>query len=174
MFDYILANVPHTGSIFTIKLLEVAGHVHSKNYMHWHWRVNSLALPQAPRILMTARDPYLSAIRTLTDNDPFDDICARWYSFIECKDFIDQYFVLDIGCREADRLEHVRNALDFCGITMTDKVVDYVAAWKPENTSESLAKQEYLETGKLPDGYDWSRLDDAVAWYKSLPSNDYV
>ena len=183
MNNYILATVPHTGTVFAEGMLRTVGQVGSA-VKQWHWKADSLALPSEPRVLVTARDPYLSVIRFLYSGEPFESACSIWNTFLECKDFVD-HFVLDVGCRKEDRFDHLCAALDFCEVdysAYTDALVSYADEWKPANTSEEYAgdqsrkhfRTEYLETGKLPDGYDWDKLDAAVAWYKSLPTNDYV
>jgi hypothetical protein len=181
MGNYTLATVPHTGAVFTIGLLEAAGQTQGIDFKHWHWKSKVLALPEQPRALVTARNPHLSVIRTLYEGELFEPACNTWNNFIECLDFID-YFALDIGCREENRIDHVREALDFCELECNDAVIEYVSEWSPQNTSKERHgveayehfRTDYLETGKLPDGYDWQRLDNAIGWYKSLPTNDYV
>jgi hypothetical protein len=76
-----------------------------------------------------------------------------------------------------------------------DAIVEYANNWKPLNVTDNPDKQRYLEEGILPETQvvnihrklvprretventltkeiDWSAFDDAVAWYKSLPTND--
>ena len=107
-------------------------------------------------------------------------------------------FILDMGCREEDRVEHLCDFVRHIGKDpdeYMDDILEYADGWKPLNTSNSVEKRKYLELGQLPETQilnihrklvprretvettltkkiDWTAFDNAVAWYKSLPTND--
>ncbi len=86
------------------------------------------------------------------------------------------YFIFDIGCQEENRLNHALEAIRFIGIVDETQcrhdIIPYVEKWEPINESHSEYKTEYLETGKLPNEYDWNLLNEAVEWYKALTTNE--
>ncbi len=174
--SFALMTVPHTGATFTSNLLALAGEVP----MHYHWKGYGTWLPGVP-LLITVRDPYLSAIRFIYSNQSIESCAEMWNESIDALPFVD-HFLYDVGCREEDRITHTADMFEFCQRTMTPEIEKYVSEWKPLNTSENYDgdltvkdfKANYLKDGSLPDGYNWSLLDDAVAWYKGLPTNDYV
>jgi hypothetical protein len=70
------------------------------------------------------------------------------------------------------RLNCAQNAIKFIGIDLElDRINDYVEKWIPQNESTSIYKTKYLETGELPEGYDWNLLNEAVEWYNKLLTN---
>lgn len=150
--------------------------------MHSHWKGDGTTwLPGIP-LLITVRDPYLSAIRFIYAGQSIESCAEMWNESIDALPFVD-HFLFDIGCREEDRMAHTADMLEFCQRTMTPEVEKYISAWKPVNSSEEYNrgiesakdfKSNYLKDGTLPDGYDWSLFDNAVAWYKGLPTNDHV
>lgn len=180
-----LATVPHTGAHFVVDLLRIVG---VRNLLHWHWRVRPRALPQQSKFLITARDPYLTALRYIHNGDSMEDVAKTWKTCISNLYNIDHY-IIDMACRKEDRLEHIYNAMRFIDIDpipYTTELDSFINAWKPVHTTEEMIvrghgvegtennKAIYLETGELPEGYDWSTLDEAFEWYKSLSTNDYV
>lgn len=183
-YKFTLYTVPHTGAHFTVDLLNIVG-LTPKDYPTMHWQTHAKPLPTSPKFLLTARDPYLVGLRYILKGNSIETLAHQWARQITNLYNID-HFVLDIGCREADRLTHVCDALNFLDIDPDPCMVrlrPYVNAWKPLNSTEESVggvvgaeknKEQYLLTGKLPQEYDWSILDDAVQWYKSLPTNDYV
>lgn len=187
-FTMCLTTVPHTGTVFAERLLDQIGLPPHNSYTGMHWNPYPYVLPDEPKLLITARDPYLTALRFITEGDTIEPVALAFDNCIANLYNVDHY-LLDIGCRETDRLEHVCNLARFLDIDPDlhmEKLVPFVEAWKPVNTTKEVLsrglfaegtennKAEYLETGKLPNGYDWNVLDNAVTWYKSLPTNDYV
>lgn len=107
-------------------------------------------------------------------------------------------FIVDVGCREADRVEHLCDFARHVGKDpddYMDAIVEYANAWKPLNVTDNPIKQAYLKDGTLPETQvlnikrklvprretvettltkkiNWAAFDDAIAWYKSLPTND--
>ena len=202
-----LYTVPHTGAHFTIELLKRLGiehasgtgffHIHSPQVIIDDWSAGGWYTISNTNCIVTARDPILTGIRYIYNNQPVSQVTNNWISFLESLDHLSNYFVLDVGCREEDRLQHLRDLAVFVGKNPNTPIIEeYAAGWKPLNKSNNEMKQRYLETGELPktqiyrapqpgiqypreDQYvdnvleiDWSALDDAVAWYKSLPTND--
>lgn len=193
--------VPHTGTHFATKFLDTLGIERSRQYKpfplssktHW-WRCHAAQGPSgdcaehdvadsaiipAAKLVVTARDPYLSAIRYFgPGRRPMAKLKYRWDTFLSVlEERKKPYFILDIGCREKDRYQHLLDLAEYTGVSYDEDVVrKYADSWKPENATDTSAKAAYLANGVLPelecDG-TWSMLDDAVAWYKTLPTNDY-
>lgn len=181
--DAVLLTVPYTGTHFTRILLEVAGamsHPRSKVYVpHAHWLDANVTEDwtkiMQTKVLVTARDPYLSAIRSIKtgQEDPIEFIANAWELCFTGMNEMD-YFVFDIGSPSAARrLAHAQDAMNFIGIDdeMLSRIDDYVERWEPANESFNVQKDEYLNTGNLPEGYDWSLLDNAKAWYRALTTH---
>lgn len=176
----ILLTVPYTGTHFTRTLLQIAGAMpfpQSYSYVpHAHWLDENVAEDWAKivqtKILITARDPYLSAIRAISTSqeNPVDFIADSWAVCFTCMNETD-HFVFDIGGPKEKRLAHARDAINFIGAKEIDRIDDYIARWEPANESFNDHKSEYLKTGKLPSGYDWTVLDTAVNWYKALTTH---
>jgi len=129
----------------------------------------------ARKLVVTARDPYLSAIRwiSLTSNT-VQDMYYAWNYFFDVLDK-KEYFIVDIGCREQDRAQHICDLAQFINVEYDmERVEDFALAWKPEYSSNTSAKQSYLGSGNLPPAKTgtWSMLDDAVKWYANLKTND--
>lgn len=201
-----LLTVTHTGTHFAIAFLELLGIPHNagKNYTHIH------ASPEldshmkerfeeliGTKCIVTARDPILSGLRYIHNRAPVTQIAGCWNVFLEVLPWMDA-FVLDVGCRESDRVEHLCDFARHVGKDpdeYMDAIVEYAEAWKPLNVTHNVEKRRYLEQGILPKEQvinihrklvprretvettltkeiDWSAFDDAVAWYKSLPTND--
>lgn len=182
--EAILLTVPYSGTNFTNKLLETAGASHNHNWGTYipqaHWLDSNCTddwykIVQTKAII-TARDPFLSAIRSIKVNqeDPVKFIADSWAACFKGMEELD-YVILDIGCRESDRLENALNVIRFAGIDeekYMDNIVPFVNAWIPENESYSEHKTNYLKSGRLPDGYDWSQLYEAAIWYNKLLTNE--
>jgi len=182
--DFTLCTVPHTGAHFIIGLLETVGLQSSIDYGVDEWGIRGRMLPLQSKFLILARDPYLTALRYIYNGEPMENVAKTWKVCFANLYNID-YFIIDIGCRKEDRLEHICDAMKFLNIDFElhmEKLKSYIEAWKPLNTSEEFFgveseegnKAAYLATGELPEGHDWGLLDEAVEWYKSLPTNDYV
>lgn len=179
--DAILLTVPHTGTTFVRTLLTKVGadsDPYAKAYVpNAHWLDEGIAetwdkIVQT-KLIITARDPYLSAIRAIKTNEenPVEWIADAWTL---CFDAMSKtkHVVFDIDCPEQTRLSCAQNVVKFIGIDLySDRIDGYVEKWIPQNESHSEHKTEYLETGKLPEGYDWSLLDTTVEWYKALTTN---
>jgi len=183
-----LMTVPHTGAHFVTDLLETVGLLLPNEYTTAHWPTYSKSLPPESKFLITVRDPYLSALRYLYNGYPIEDAAKSWNICLANLYNVDHY-IIDIGCRKEDRLEHICSAIKFINMNpdnYMEKLQPYVDLWTPiHTTEESIArgrgvdceknnKSIYLETGGLPNGHDWSLLDNAVEWYKALPTNDCV
>lgn len=191
----ILYTVPHTGTNFVASFFKHLGLESPDHWFRYHtarchpdnlhksaFRITGVRALEAEKLIVTARDPYLSAIRWIGDSDYEEDSGDRrtpqqmawsWGHMFDVLKKRDDYFIVDIGCRQSDRLELLREAADYMEIdyNMAD-IESFAEAWKPQNSSDTGPKQAYLRDGTLPDG-DWHYLDDAVAWYKSLPTNDF-
>ena len=179
--DAILLTVPHTGTTFVRTLLSKAcadSDPYAKAYVpDAHWLDEGIAenwdkIVQT-KLIITARDPYLSAIRAIKNGqeNPVEWIADAWTL---CFDAMSKtkHVVFDIDCPVQARLNCAQNAIKFIGIDLAlDRIDGYVERWIPQNESTSIYKTEYLEIGKLPNGYDWELLDDAVEWYKALTNN---
>jgi hypothetical protein len=130
----------------------------------------------------------LSALRSIYNGEQIEAAAKSWNTCLTNLYNVDHY-IIDIGCRKEDRLDHICGAIKFIDMNpdqYMEKLQPYVNSWTPVyTTEESIArghgvdceknnKSIYLETGELPDGHDWSLLDKAVEWYKLLPTNDCV
>ena len=215
-----LFTVPHTGTHFAIGFMKELGIEHGRRtpldcpdprpsgFFHCHapgcsieeWNNgNRETIFSSTKCLVTARDPYLTGIRYIHNNQPAYLIVRHWNSFLQSLDMLPEYFVLDVGCRKEDRIQHLRDAAKFLGKDTSryeSAIEEYANKWIPLNVTNNGIKQAYLKTGELPkiqerklsrDGskilpkgefiqttleIDWSEFDGAVAWYKSLPTND--
>lgn len=185
----VLHTVPHTGTHFVEAAFETMGLERGKDYCRAHApRVHKKAMYPAQahqlytaltaqKLVVTARDPYLSAIRWVTaaPNRTVLQMSFAWDHFFDTLSR-KEYFIVDIGCREQDRIQHLYDLGGFLGVDYDEQQISkFAEAWKPEYSSNTDAKQQYLKTGALPHTNlgKWSLLDEAVAWYKSLPTNDY-
>jgi hypothetical protein len=179
--EAILLTVPYTGTHFTRMLLELVdarAQLFGKAYVPTaHWLDENIAEDwdkiMQTKVLVTARDPYLSAIRSIKtgQENPVAFIADAWDVCFTAMDKMN-YFIFDIGCAKQDRLSHAQNAIKFISIDLDlGQIDDYIDDWTPENESVSEHKTKYLETGELPEGYDWSMLDSAVDWYKLLTTH---
>lgn len=186
----VLYTVPHTGTNFVAKFLDEIGLDPGNDF----WRIHAYRIPDdevsagqlmmeqkvldADKAIVTARDPYLSAIRYFHQSSRANLIHLNWswgrfFNVINSRD----YYLVDIGCRKEDRLEMMNGLLSYLGYECDADIVEkFVSEWKPENSSDSKAKQDYLENGTLPAlnaSETWDLLSDAVEWYKDLPLNDF-
>ena len=215
---FTLLTVPHTGTHFAMRFFELLGakkdheiverdrrNEHSPiNAWYWHLHTDRRPFSQMPgtakqryerclrnnrRLIVTARDPYLSVFhyRSKSPSHTLEHQAGNWNMFL---DIVEQRnpFILDIGCRDEDREQHLRDAVEYLNLRNYDDSIigEYAANWTPQNSSGNTEKEEYLRTGKLPHpGYvflggrepgpklSWIMLDRAVAWYKNLHTNDY-
>jgi len=193
-----LHTVPHTGTHFVTKIFtDVFGLTQKTdwNRVHATWVAPSQLRPpelvmiqtamEAEKLIVTARDPYLSAIRWIGKKNQYrggrplnrgvDEMYNSWNHFFDVLSK-KEYFIVDIGCREKDRVQHISNLVDFLDIEVDIGLVkDFASTWKPEYTSDSNEKQTYLNSSVLPvaNKGSWDMLDDAVKWYASLDTNDY-
>ena len=184
-----LHTVPHTGTHFVMKAftnvfkLEKCKdwyRTHTPRAMPGHLKVHEQEMIdsalRAPIVVVTARDPYLSAIRWLgRPGRTVQDMGWAWQHFFKVLEKR-QPFIVDIGCREADRFKHLCDLGDYLGVEYNIKdVQEFANAWKPEYSSDTGAKKSYLQTGVLPHPRkgSWNLLDEAVEWYKNLNTNDY-
>jgi len=178
MPDAILLTVPYTGTNSIIQLFRgLCAHSHIPD-AHWtdsiieeQWNIIIHA-----KVIITARDPYLSAIRTIHNKqeNPIE-VCANAWNICLSKLPEVHHFVFDVGCQESERLKQCVDVVNFSGIVAEWHISDierYATDWAPHNESHSEHKTRYLETGELPEGYDWSLLDEAVEWYDNLLTND--
>jgi hypothetical protein len=185
MFKYrvpkaILLTVPYTGTHFARSLFSIVDPLSIHDVPSAHWldgNVRELWDKIIRRkLVITARDPYLTAIRSIQTGheDPITFIAQSWETCFEAIQVAD-HFILDIGCQKERRLKHALAAINFigseCEAHNEQQVAAFVDAWLPENESQSKYKTEYLETGNLPDEYDWSLLDEASEWYNALLTN---
>ena len=201
-----LLTVTHTGTHFAIAFLELLDIPHNagRNYTHHHAApdltpsmVERYENMMNTKCIVTARDPILSGLRYIHNSAPVTQIAGCWDVFLEVLPWMDA-FVLDVGCRESDRVQHLCDCARHVGKDpddYMDAIVEYANNWKPLNVTDNPDKQRYLEEGILPETQvvnihrklvprretventltkeiDWSAFDDAVAWYKSLPTND--
>ena len=204
MFTAALFTVPHTGTHFIIDYMTLLDmpqssrdgfiHLHTPQKIISNWNSGIWATIANTPCIITARDPYLTAIRYIHDDHPVSQIIDHWVSFLDALPHLNS-FVLDIGCRPENRLQHLIDAAIFLGrdpIEYADKIQIYANKWTARNVSNNKIKHNYLQMGMLPntqnrsskllgsnthiktqDVINWSLLDPAVAWYRSLPTNDY-
>jgi hypothetical protein len=164
---------------------------HSKiNAYYWQIHSTQKPIPELPRnarlnyescmrnnrsLIVTARDPYLSCFHYMSKSPmhSLEHQSANWNMFLDIVESR-KPFIVDIGCREEMRYEHLKDALDYLKIANYDNdfVKQYAENWTPLNTSGNEMRVKYLKTGELPPNQDWQLLDRAVDWYKSLPTND--
>ena len=187
--DIVIYTVPHTGTNFAGKFLTEIG---IEKDTGW-WRLHASRIHpdemtggqrfmediarDIPFLVGTARDPYLTTISYFGRSRHANISLSQWsflnfFNMIESRD----HFILDIGCREADRYEHLCDLADYLKVTYdADVVKAFAERWEPENVSDNHAKDAYIADGTLPRpgaGESWDLLNDAVEWYKSLLTND--
>lgn len=190
-YEHILYTMPHTGTNFIVKFFEAIGQEQTKTWRRWHaFQIHpkeitdgqlfiEQRIKNTPGLVVTARNPYLSAIRHFhsSSNGNLIDLHYGWGRFF---DMIESrgHFVVDIGCKEENRFDHLCDLVKYLNLECdTDIIKQFADKWKPENTSDSKAKNDYLKNGTLPvlkHGESWDLIADAVSWYKSLPTNAQV
>ena len=186
MKEFTILTVQHTGTTFTIRLLNRLG-IKMPQWRQVHAQPTKMSArmktifdhyvyPENRPLIVTARDPYLSSLRILKDPGiSIENVADHWNTFL---DIIEtrSHFVVDIACRKKDRLVHLQEMLAFIDASDYDNkiVTNYAENWVPVNSAprNRETRDHYIETGELPEQYDWSHLDRAVEWYKSLPTND--
>ena len=181
--NVILYTIPHTGTNFVEKFLNSLGVTDSIIRIHvtqlddaeivsQHHLTQLKMLTNSSPTIITARDPYLTAIRFLKrEHRTMALLKKRWDRFFKTIPTMNCH-IIDIGVKEEDRYTHLCQAADFLEVKYSEqKVRAFADAWKPENETTSDAKTKYLETGELSEFYDWSLLDEAVEWYRNLPTN---
>jgi len=184
MANITLFTVPHTGTTFAVMLFRAVQfkknayrHVHALPQPFTDERMlnvyNEFVYSNKP-LLVTARDPYLSAIRFVTHGNPIEHVARHWDTFLDTIES-KKHATIDIGCRTNDRYDMLCDALDFGNIAYNKEIVkQYSDAWTPVSKIDTDAKLKYIETGQLPAGHNWEALDRAVDWYKNLPTNSYI
>jgi len=130
------------------------------------------------KVIVAARNPYLSVFRRidLPTSRPLKYYAARWNVFLDTIPELD-YVILDVGCRGEEKYNQLVDVAKHIGLYSEETIPiikDYAKAWKPVNISDTKFKRDFLLTGELPEGYDWSVFDSAVDWYESLPTNSYI
>ena len=181
--NIVIYTVPHTGTNFVRKFLDTletteniirihATHLDDTEMVSQHHLTQLRILASSSPTIITARDPYLSAIRFLKrEHRKMTFLKKRWDRFFKTVPTMN-YHIIDIGVKEEDRYTHLCQAADFLKIKYSEqKVRAFADAWKPVNETTSDAKTKYLDTGELSKFHDWSLLDDAVSWYKNLQTN---
>jgi hypothetical protein len=190
MHNLFFLTVRHTGTRFGFKFLSSIGLNSGSGYFHLHvsGAMKRDMTPESThgyllkeKVLVMARDPLLGALRVSgqmanvkSSQNNVDGIASEWNSFIDLLPNINHH-IIDIGCPEAMRYEHLCDAARFVGVD-PDRWSDlkqYAENWTPTgvNTENHEIKARYLENGTLPSQIDYSGLDRAVAWYKNLPTN---
>lgn len=148
-----------------------------KNFVHRHAGYPNKDWDEFSKLkcIVTARDPYLCGLRFISNGQTLEECAYHWDKFFDTYESID-HFILDIGVREEDRLEHLCQVADFIGVWPNKykaAIREYANGWIPVKGTSNEHKKRYIESGILPTNYDWQILDRAVAWYKNLPTNDY-
>ena len=189
-----LFTVPHTGTHFVYNFFDLIGvepdpgtctKKGAAYYNILHASIPVKEMTQAPRdrytqhfkrkTIVTARDPYLSTIHhlDLSTTRGVDYVATVWDTFLDILPTIN-YHIIDIGCKEENRYQHLCSAADFLSLKISydkDKVKKFADEWQPANYRNNEMKSNYLKSGKLPEGHDWALFDRAVDWYKGLPTN---
>ena len=195
-----LFTVPHTGTHFAIEFLKCLGiehasgtgffSIHPKRTRITDWENGGWFTIANTNCVVTARDPYLTHIRYIHNNHDVSDNVKSWDCMINALPHLRSYKILDIGCRVEDRYDHLCEIAEFVGVypkAYRELIEVYADAWMPLNDSENEIKKQYLETNSLPttqtlelpsgdtkeNEIDWSELDFAIDWYKTLPTNDF-
>ncbi len=165
----ILITVHFTGTNFVRKLLDHAPHAYIP-VVHWSDKEVEEEWDKITKrkIIVTARDPYLCGIR-YTKGSTVEAAAKEWDIMLDRLSEID-HFVFDVAC--SDRRAHVNDLFNFINEVPHFDTEKFVNDWTPIKASRSPLKEEYLESGKLPEGHDWSQLDRAVNWYNSLTTRD--
>lgn len=128
------------------------------------------------KTIITVQHPHRCWVSFLTRGKTFDANIYCWKSLLEWLPKLD-YTLFDINCPEENRKEQLFNVLRHVGKyteenkQLTEQFVD--ENWIPAHPKDSQYKRDYIREGKLPNGYDYSKLQFAVDWYESLPSNSY-
>jgi len=177
-----LYTIPHTGTNFVMQYFALLGFrpgtiVAPETYVHrhaGHKKPNWDHFANFPCII-TARDPYLCALRFIHNGQTIDDCAKCWDDFLSSYESLN-YTILDIGTRPSNRHNQLLSIATFVNkdpIRYATQIQEYANSWLPVKSTSSELKRQYLETGSLPTSFDWSPLNRAVAWYNSLETNDY-
>jgi hypothetical protein len=198
MIKFSLITVPHTGTHFMKQLFIEAGIMLDLEIVDspledcltdtYYWHLHTLhedktmadrVLADGRKIIVTARDPYLSAFHYLDaadshdglwcgQNDKIEELARHWDHLMTIAK--KGAFIFDIGCKEEQRQKQATDILEFIGLDCDIK--KYISDWKPRNSRDTENKRNYLEHNTLPD-FNWRPLEDAVKWYRELPTNNY-
>lgn len=196
IFYLYFLTVRHTGTHFGFNFLTNIGKKSGTHYFHLHLNENidgrlekyagywnpDFAGFLKSRVLFTARDPYLGAIRVAgvmenvkSSQANVDQLVREWNCFINLDLMPKQeHRILDIGCREADRYKHLCEITEFLGIDPNQypDLKKFADEWMPVNITVSEHKARYIETGELSSKIDFSGLEPAYEWYANLKTND--
>ena len=165
----ILLTVPFTGTHFTQTVLTEMTRSHGWYIASAHWLdevvANEWNKIVRRKIIVTSRNPYLSAIRSIKAYGSIDDSVNQWNCMLDKLPQLN-YFVFNVECEERHRERHLSDLAAFLGISNNMKI-----KWIPENVSTSAIKEKYTATQELPEGHDWDKLNDAISWHKTLTTN---
>lgn len=137
----------------------------TKTYAQWEMVVDR---PNYP-VVSTLRHPYKTAISFLVRGHDLQRCVYMWDNFIRESILRTRMVYFDIDCPEEYRKLHLLDTMQKVGCVddETEQLTEeFVDNWKPVGVYRSDMKDKYLESGILPDGFNWSRLDRAVNWYE--------
>jgi len=184
MHNLFLLTVKHTGTHFAFNFLTNLGMAIGSQYSHLH--VTDY-LPKKrkyerilnSKVLLTARDPRLGALRVAgqmqniqSSQQNVNVLATSWGVFLDLLPKINHH-IIDIGCVPEQRHSHINSAIEFLGRKPLPDLNKFVDSWTPANVNKENKEYKitYLETGDLPPKIDFTGLDRAYEWYKSLPTN---
>lgn len=192
-----LFTVPHTGTHFAIEFLKLLGiehkagtgffHIHAPQKRITDWSNGGWHTISHTKCVVTARDPILTAIRYIHNNNYVSNVAKHWDTFLNALEHLNSYAVLNIGCAKDQRFDHLCDIAEFVGkdpAAYENIIAIYADAWEPRNISDNEIKQEYLDSGGLPtrqilqnkektwyEDIDWDALNPAIEWYNNFSAN---
>jgi hypothetical protein len=131
---------------------------------------------QLHKTIVTVTHPHRCWVSWATREREFDKNVEAWQALFNWLPTLNKYYVFDINVRKEERFEHLYGAIKFLGLECEmyeDLTHEYVEAWPESYPQDSQLKAAYLESNELPDGHDYTKLQFAVDWYESLPTNNY-
>lgn len=187
--DFGLFTVPHSGTRFTMHFFSkiklkpwnpskptekvTFWQMHSGNtYFGKRTLDDQKSFKKLPTIV-TVTHPHRCWVSHNARGKGYDENVDSWKHLI---DYIPKHncYVFDINCRESERRRLIYDMLDFLDLNTPDRREEtdkWIAEWPTVRAKESKQKRNYLTDGSMPNGYDYSRLEFAVDWYESLPTN---
>lgn len=188
--DFGLFTVPHSGTRFTMEFFSKIRlkpwnpsrstekvtfmQMHSGSTYFGQRLLDEQKLFRKLPTIVTVTHPYRCWVSHNARGKGYDENVDSWQHLIK---YMPEHncYLFDINCRESLREKQIYGMLDFLDLNTPDRKAEtdkFIAAWPTVRPKDSEQKRSFLTDGTMPEGYDYSRLQFAVDWYESLPTND--